>query len=302
MSKTILAELNQIKTRDGVPLEGLLFKPKNKRSVAVFWVGGLNSRFSKSPERTIALARILGKAGIAFATFDHRGFGTLNTVRVQIGKKKKYLLAGTGFERFEHSILDIEAIIKFLKKQGYKKLFLLGHSTGANKAAFYIRKGRGRGLTGIGLLGPLSDIPILKTDLGKKYRVALEISNKMIRRGQGKELLPLPLVNGGFWSAERFWSIAREKSNEDTFSYYNLKRKFNWTKNIRLPLLVLIGEQDQYADRPIGKILERFKREIPKKWFSGVILKNSDHSFTDKESELSYKIRNWVLNTLGNNK
>ncbi|MBI4158326.1 MAG: DUF1749 domain-containing protein [Candidatus Yanofskybacteria bacterium] len=297
----MFTELHQIKTKDNIPLEGLLFKPSGKKLAAVFWVGGLSSRFSKSPQRTFALAQILGKAGVAFAIFDHRGFGTINTVKIQVGKNKKHVLAGTGFEKFEHSIFDIEAVIRFLRKQGYKKIFLLGHNTGANKSAFYIWKRNGRGLSGVGLLGPLSDIPILKKDLGRKYRVALDTARKMMAKRQSKELLPFSLVNGGFWSAERFWSIAREKSNEDTFPYYDPKRTFRWTNNVRLPILVLIVEQDQYADRPTDEILKRFKKEIPPRWFNGILLKNADHNFTSEENELAYKLRKWVVNTVKNN-
>ncbi|OHB17374.1 MAG: hypothetical protein A2913_00960 [Parcubacteria group bacterium RIFCSPLOWO2_01_FULL_40_65] len=292
--KPVLAELHQIITKDGIPLEGLFFRPKKKSGIAAIWLGGLTSRFSKNPERTNILADIFTKNGIGFATFDHRGLGLINSLKVRNGKKEKYIAAGTAFEKFKHSVLDIEAILSFLRKYGYKKIFLLGHSTGANKAAHYIWKKGGRGLAGVGLLGPLSDIPGIKAGLGRKYSAALKTAEKMVKKGKGKELIPFSLVNGAFWSAERFWSIAREGSKEDTFPYYNQKRKFYWAERVRLPVFVVIGEKDQHADRSVKEILETLKKQIPQKWFSGAIIKDADHGFSGKENILAVKLASWV--------
>src|SRR3989344_5331045 len=145
----MLGKLEQIKTRDGLSLEGLFFRPKKRARAAAFWVAGLSGRFSGSPKRTLTLAKIFSGAGIAFAAFDHRGFGAINFLKQGRGKKQKYFPAGSAFEKFEHCIFDIQAVIKFLKKQGYERIFLLGHSTGSNKAAYYYWKTNGRGLAGI---------------------------------------------------------------------------------------------------------------------------------------------------------
>jgi len=290
----MLSELHQIITKDGIPLEGLLFKPKRKKRAAAVWLGGLTSRFSKNPERTHALAQVFTKHGIAFANFDHRGAGIINAIKIQKGNRKKYILAGTSFEKFEHSIFDIEAILNFFRKRGYKKIFLLGHSTGANKVAYYILKRGSQGISGAALLGPLSDIPIFKSQLGKKYRLALNTARKMINNNKRKELLPFSVVNKAFWGAERFWSLAREKSNEDMFPYYDPKRKFRWTKNVRVPILVVIGENEQYADRPVKEIMNSFKTQISGRWFTGAVIKGADHSFTGKEKVLASKIIGWI--------
>lgn len=296
--KPILAELHQIITKDGIPLEGLLFQPNRKGKTAAVWFGGLTSRFSKNPERTNVLADIFIKNGISFATFDHRGLGVINSFKTGKGKNKKYILGGTTFEKFEHSVLDIEAILIFLRKRGYKKIFLLGHSTGANKTAYYIWKRGGYGVTGAVLLGPLSDIPGIKAELGRKYFTVLKTAGKMVKKSRGKELLPFKLVNGAFWSAERFWSIAREGSKEDAFPYYDPKRKFYWAKKVRLPVYVVIGEKDEHTDRPVKEILEAFKKQIPQKWFYGTIIKDADHGFAGRENVLARKLTSWIRTAL----
>lgn len=256
------------------------------------WLGGLTARFAASPARIHALAGQLNHSGISFGTFDHRGLGTV-TVKKQFKKKPKYIFLGTSFEKFEHCLLDIEAIIKFLKKRGYRNIFFLGHSTGANKLAYYIEKRRGKELKGVGLLGPLSDIPDLKKGLGRKYTVALKEAQKMIKKGRGQDFMPSKLVGSNLWSALRFWSIARENSNEDTFTYYR-KQPFRWAKKINLPIFVIIGGKEQYADRPVGEIMDFFQKQIPSKYFRGQIVAGADHGFSKKEKELARIISKWI--------
>lgn len=288
-------ELHQIITKDHLPLEGLLYKPSRKGWAAAVWLGGLTSRFSHSPERTHALAKTLNRNRIAFATFDHRGHGVISSIKKRLSKKREYMLGGTALERFEHCVFDIEAMIQFLKKRGYKKIFLLGHSTGANKSAYYCWKTHCRGISGVGLLGPLSDIPGIKEQFGKKYHSALRWAETMARRKKGNVLLPPSLAGEAFWAAQRFLSIAKEGTREDTFPYYNPRRRFYWAHRVRVPTLVLIGEKDQYADRPVPEILEVFRKQISSRWFTGKILDKADHGFTGKEKKLAAAVAAWIV-------
>ncbi|MEK7547087.1 MAG: DUF1749 domain-containing protein [Patescibacteria group bacterium] len=323
----MLCELNQIKTKDGLRFEGLLFDsagfPRRSsgqagRAIAL-WLSGLTGKFSNHPKRIHAVAGELGRKGISFAIFDHRGLGNINSLNVeskngstsspQGAKKHIYKYFGTSFEKFEHSVLDIEAMLRFCRKRGYKKIFLFGHSTGANKSAYYILKkhpstrfprhssgqaGQAAGLAGIGLLGPMSDIPAMKKELGRKYKNTLEVAGKMVKRGKGDEILPLRMTGGKFWSAARFLSIAKERMNEDTFPYYDSKRKFRWAKKVRLPVLVLMGSKEQHADRPVPQIMERFRKEINPKYFSGKIIKGANHGFKNREKELGKEMAKWI--------
>ncbi len=52
--QVVRTELHQIVTKDGLPLAGLHFVPQRRRRTIVFWIGGLTSRFSNHPERTLA--------------------------------------------------------------------------------------------------------------------------------------------------------------------------------------------------------------------------------------------------------
>ncbi|MFH0831208.1 MAG: alpha/beta fold hydrolase [Parcubacteria group bacterium] len=291
------ATLHEIWTSDGLPLEGLLFASPRRTKSAVFWIGGLTSRFSKNPRRTNTLAATLNRRGIAFAIFDHRGADVVRSVKVLNRKSKnhKYILTGTGYEKFEHSLRDIEAIIRFLRKQGYRKLYLIGHSTGANKAAYYIYKTGGRALAGVALLGAVSDIPILKKRLGSKYPLAVRAAQKLVTRGQSATLMPDYLVAGRIFTAARFLSLTQERAPEDMFPYYQPRRSFRWTKRLRQPVLVLLGEQDESAaDRSTKEILKAFEAQVPKKFYKGTLIKGADHSFSRHAQQLAKVIAVWV--------
>lgn len=279
-------------------LDGLIWSPaRNGKTIAV-WLGGLTSRFTASQRRLAALARILNRKHIAFGAFDTRGHGVATFFKAGRGTRKRYLLAGTAFERFEDCVLDIGAIFLFLKRGGYKKIFFLGHSTGANKLAYYIKKTGGRGAAGFSLIGALSDVPGFKKKLGKEYGAALKLAAAMARAGRGEALMPLSATRGELWSARRFLSVAREGSNEDAFQYYHPGKKFSWAKRARVPILVLFGSDDEHADMPVMEILAAFRREIPAKYFSGAIIRGADHGFAGKERSLAARIAAWIKSAL----
>ena len=50
---------------------------------------------------------------------------------------------GATFEIFEDSLKDIEVWVKKVKKLGYNKIILMGHSLGCNKALYYLSKNKG---------------------------------------------------------------------------------------------------------------------------------------------------------------
>ena len=289
----MLAELVQTKTKDGLTLEGLFFESK-KRKAIVIWLGGLTSRLPDHVKRTQILAETLNSLGVSFGIFEHRGSGIANIFKKEKNNKVGYTLAGSAYEKFTDSSLDIESFINFSKTRGYKKIFLLGHSTGANKLAYCIYKKQGRGLAGIGLLGPLSDVPDFKKSLGSKYQTTLKLAKKMVNNGRGDNLIPILEKKGKLWSAQRLVSIATELGKEDTFPTYKQSPKFYWVKKIATPLLVLVGSRDQYADLPIPKLFARFKKEIPTNWFSGKIISGADHSFNKREKELAQEIAAWI--------
>ena len=87
----------------------------------------------------------------------------------------------------------------------------------------------------------------------------------------------------------------RAGGSEDVFPYLNPRAKWKELKSIRVPLAVIFGSHDEYLDRPAKKLVEISRSHAPlNKSFSGVIIKNADHGFRDKEKELAQQILRWV--------
>ncbi len=279
------------RTYDGLTLPGVIFEPSRGRTVLV-WVPGLGGPFTSHLKRTNMLAQVLARHGIALAVFNTRGSYTV--AHLKVGVARRIITAGEAFEHFTDCKYDIAAMVRTVKALGYRKVVLAGHSTGANKVAYYCSR-PGHGVAAAIMLGPVSDIPGLRQQYGKKFNTVLARARTMVQQGRGGELLPSSLVGSWFWSAARLLSVATPGKPEDTFPYYDSNRKFPWVKNWRLPLLVILGSRDQFLDRPARDILNAFDKQCkPIKQYRFELISGADHSFTRHGRELSRVLVSWV--------
>src|SRR5204863_64087 len=72
-SAGVPVSLVNIRTRDGVALNGVLVEPRGRRRAAFIWVHGLGSTFAGGQPLIGALSRRLTAAGIAYLKCDTRG-------------------------------------------------------------------------------------------------------------------------------------------------------------------------------------------------------------------------------------
>lgn len=279
--------LTRVKTRDGISLDGIYVKPKRKGDTALIWIHGYTSRFYSSQILIKELSARLSRQGIAYFKFNTRGHDIIN----RDGRGKNYLQGGA-FEQFEDCLKDIQAMISFARKLGYKKIILAGHSTGANKIAYYWHKTKERAVKALLLLGPLSDIAGEAKRIGKKNLAKrLTIAEKLNKKNP-KSLIP---QNFEICGAGRYISLFRPGTNEDTFPYYDPKARWKAVGNIKVPILTVIGSRDEYLDRSAKTFVDAFHKNAAKtKKFTGVIIKNSGHNFTKKEKELAKVIVSWI--------
>src|SRR5262245_12228079 len=190
--------LVRIATHDGVWLDGVVAEPRGRRRAAVVWVHGLGSVFSSGQPLTRELSTRLNAAGIAYFKLNTRG----HDVVARAGRR----MAGAAFERFRQCLVDIRAIVDFVRRRGYRQIILAGHSTGANKVLFYAARARDRRVDGIALLGPVSDLAAEVKRVGARtLRRRVETAEKLARRDP-EALVPR---EWGFWSAQRYLSLYR---------------------------------------------------------------------------------------------
>lgn len=276
--------LTHIKTRDGVTLDGIVIEPKRKSKTALIWLHGLSSNFASSQKRTDMLARACTPNNIAFLKFNTRG----HDIAARSGKK----IIGAGFEKFMDCTYDIRAMIRFAKKLGCKNIILAGHSTGANKALYYIYKTQDPSVKGISLIGAISDVAADYKVNGVKVAAArVPIAEKLAKKNP-PALMP---TNCGIITALRYLSLYKAGSAEDVFSYHNPNAKWKELASIRIPISLIIGGRDEYLDIPIKKYIETFRvHAASTKSFSSAIIKGAKHSFQNKETELAHEIIEFI--------
>lgn len=178
-----LFELRNVKTSDGITLVGALAAPKRRTKTAALWVHGLTGSFYSNTGRLSAIAAALNKGDIALASFNTRGHDIATDFRKSKGKVKgKTLIAGGSFEKFTDCVKDLKAIIQFLRREGYKNIYLVGHSTGANKVLYYLARTNDRRVKGLALVGPMSDMAIEKERLGTTFARHLQLVKEYSRK------------------------------------------------------------------------------------------------------------------------
>ena len=174
--------LARLRTRDDVYLDGVFAEPSRRSETALVWVHGLGSVFSSGQPLIRELSVRLTRAGVGYFKFNTRGHD------VVAGRGRT--LAGAAFERFRDCVLDFRAVIAFARRRGYRKIILAGHSTGANKVLYYAAKIADRRVTGLILLGPISDIAgeakrIGRRELGRRVARASRLAAKASMSASG---------------------------------------------------------------------------------------------------------------------
>ena len=279
--------LTRVKTHDSIVLDGIVVEPRKKSDAALIWIHGLASRFSSGQDLIKELSSACRTRGIAYFKFNTRGHDVVNR---DLPKKKA--LQGAAFEKFEECVPDIRAMISFARKRGYKKIVLAGHSTGANKVAYYLHKTKDPAVKALMLLGPVNDISAGRKKFGAAgLRAGVALAKKLGRKNPNA-LMP---EKYGIISARRFVSMYESGHAEDTFPYLDPRAQWKGLKGIRVPIAVIFGERDEYLDRPAHKLIDTLRIHAPlAKSFSGVIIRNADHGFKSKEKELTDAIIRFI--------
>jgi alpha-beta hydrolase superfamily lysophospholipase len=280
------AHVIEIATPKKFLLNGLWFGP-TKPKTTIIWIHGLaSSAFSK-----LGIVEKLVNANTAVMTFNNRGAATVTRVRKLNPKKKggmEYVLAGGAHEVFTESIDDIQGAVDFARKQGAKKIFLAGHSTGSQKSAYFASK-KGSVIDGIILLAPMSDYASAVHADAAGVKKGVTAARKLVAAGKESEIVP-----GSWTDAQRYLSLNTEESIEEIFSYAFPKKAPKTYRAVKVPLLVLLPEEDEYRDRPMAEIAAWFEAEQRSKRFALRIFKGTDHSFSGEESAVAKAITEWI--------
>ena len=124
------------KAEDGLELFGILNLPDNySTEEIVISIHGQASKCTNDRERQTS--KLLAESGIPYFCFNNRGSEIYTRLKRKVDGKKKSFKFGSMYEKISEAPFDILGAIKFLKKYGFKKFYLMGHSLGCTKILYF---------------------------------------------------------------------------------------------------------------------------------------------------------------------
>ncbi|HVB85454.1 MAG TPA: alpha/beta fold hydrolase [Candidatus Dormibacteraeota bacterium] len=241
--------------------------------------------------------------------FSNRGHDTIAGLkRLKPSARKGYVYesAGVAHEVFTDCADDLQGAVDLLRKHGAKRIFLVGHSTGCQKIAYYLSRAGKQAriahriaaqIRGAVLLCPISDYASATHDDERKRRKAEIAARKLVRRAKPHDLLPANLWRGPI-DAQRFLSLYTPNSKEEIFTYAQPKKIPRALRKVKIPMLVVFAADDEYRDRPTEEIAAWFRKNLRSPRAAIEIIPGASHSFNGQESQLAASIRRW-LRTIG---
>ncbi len=268
----------------GIWLHGFLVGKKGNRKAIIF-VHGMTGNFYGFPLARELMAQAPNK-GFDFFSVNTRG---KEVVARFFGKAKKQVI-GTALERFEECLFDIDGAVNHLEKKGYNRIFLMGHSTGCQKTAYYQGMKKDRRTSALVLLSPVDDYNACKRKtLGKRFREAVETAEKMKEEGKGEYFMP---KWASAYSAERFLSFANpEKPEAKIFNYNGELEAFS---KISVPILTVFGSRDRGIVTSLKDYRERLSAKTSSEKFCFKAIEGAGHDFGGKEKQTAGAIFSWL--------
>lgn len=280
----------KVATKDGYILHGLLQESKIKSKNIIIHIHGSAGNFYQSNFYTY-LFKMAEELGYAFLTTNNRGTGVYD---VELGTKYR----GAAIEIFEDCLLDIDAWIEYAINLGYENIILEGHSFGTNKIQYYYFNGKYKlKIKALILLGFTDSyggqLEYLKSNnLSNEH--LLKEARKLISDKKPLQLLPYPLINWGELPQTAQSYLSFMKPNSVLSKILPLRNKVNLENfhKIDVPILGIVGDHNECTVLPPKEAVELLMNENKK--VKCYMIKGSNHTYKDKESELIKLIKNFL--------
>lgn len=281
-------------TEDNILLHGLLFQNEGSCDTIVIHVHGMAGNFYEN-SFIAEMAKQYTSNGLSFLTFNNRGHDYYcDLLHVDTGDSS---LGGAAFEVFEECLFDIQGAIKFAKNSGYSRIILQGHSSGANKAVYYLSQSK-NDICGVALISPCDDIGLHVDEIGEEKRIELlKYAKAQIDAGNQDHLMPHNTFFDYLLSAKTYENCFKYGSAMDTFPYRTPEDEFSAFGAIRIPIFVCFGNDGDYLLQDTNEVEQMLKKKTSTfASLSFEVIDGASHSYSGKEGALAFAIINWIVN------
>lgn len=273
-------------TQDNARLVGLLHKG-NKTDKVIISVHGMTSDCLK--RRDDIIAKTMTDNNIDFFSFNNRGHDVISYLTKEMQEISAKQRAGTAYEDVQDSYFDIKAAIDEMIQNGYKEIYLQGHSLGCTKIVYtynkFISKKEDKYLDKIKAIMLLSlvDIPrAQKVNLGDNYNFMLEYAQKREEDGRKYHLMPSESFIHPI-SVKSYLRYFRDNEEINFAQYSNKEYEYPELNNIQVPLFMRWGTVFEMIEQPAKELAEMLNIKIlnPKKDIS--YIEGANHGYSQKE-------------------
>ena len=281
-------ELIRINSIDGIELPGILYTPDEETNKILIHVHGLNGNFYEN-RFLDTLAKCYTDKNYAFLTFNNRGTGFIT----ELLKWNDFPVIGGCLEKFKDCILDIDGVVNWIKRKGYKEIILGWHSYGCNKVIYYYNHKKDNNIKQIVLLAPC-DIPSLSKKFlsEEEYKKAKEESTRLVKEYMENELIDFSVMVNGKIAAWTYYNDFLPNGENDFIRYRDwINAESGVLNSINIPTLVIFGNEDECVLTEPTEVVEWYLKNNLKDC-NIQIIEGADHLYTDKYDELSKIIKN----------
>jgi pimeloyl-ACP methyl ester carboxylesterase len=272
-------------TGDHLELYGFLAEAEGEKDAILINIHGTASSFY-CEEYARLFAEEFPPLGISTLFTNNRGSHVMEA----------WQNTGAALEMFEDCLQDLDAWVRYALDGGYRRIFLQGHSLGTEKIVYYMEHGTLADHVAAVILLAVSDSFGNQARIAKTFPVdPMKEAGRLAAEGNGEQFLTsVWRAHGGgvpqsAVSYLNFFSPGSELSktlplrDNGNLLYY---------RNIRVPILVLVGEHDPFTCLPVPealRLLEKENRQTRTKIIAG-----TDHDFSGKERELVETVKEFV--------
>lgn len=241
----------------------------------------------------------LSANGIGFLYGHNRGHSHVNDIAKKPVRPSdngwNYTRVGATYELFEDSPNDIQAWINKARDLGYERIILLGHSLGCNKTIYYLSQNPDNpDIVGVVLVSP-PDMVGLKNKYQPNHDELAKQAHELVDSGRPRDLLDNEIWEWFRLSAQTYLSLFTEGSPIDNLPVLRDPEVFEQLSTINLPMLCVMGEYDDIEIRNLNDDLALIKtRAINTPSVQTKLISGANHSYENREEELSDVVLNWV--------
>ena len=200
------------------------------------------------------------------------------------------------YEKISESVYDILGAINFLKKQGFKKFYLMGHSLGCTKIVYFysqmIKTNNNvlKDIKKVLLLSPVDIAGFFENENKNLARKSLKKAIKLMKKNKKEELVESGMDYN--ISAETFIESVDPQTSLISYGENSNYLAFN---QIQVPLFIRFGTESEMIVQSPEKIVSLLKEKIENKFLDVNFIKGANHSYEDKEKILAKQIYNFIV-------